>query len=65
MTKNALLRVADLQEAIGLSRSTVYRLVDSGELPAPFKIGGSTFWRAATVERFLADREAAALADAQ
>ena len=35
-----ILRVRDLCERLGVSRTTLWRRVESGALPAPFKIGG-------------------------
>ena len=35
-----IIRVRDLCERLGISRTTLWRRVESGALPAPFKIGG-------------------------
>ena len=47
---------------LGCARSTVYRLVENGELPPFFKIGKTNFVRAGTLGKFIEQREAAALA---
>lgn len=39
MTHDRLLRFPMLQEMLGLSRSSIERLVASGKLPAPIKLG--------------------------
>ena len=58
----ALLRPADVAAAVKVSRRTVYDLIDHADpdvrLPAPFKIGRGTFWRAAEIEAWI-DRQAA------
>ncbi|MHB0954229.1 MAG: helix-turn-helix transcriptional regulator [Allorhizobium sp.] len=46
----------------GMARSTVYRLVNNGELPPFFKIGKTNFVRAGTLEKFIEQRERTALA---
>ena len=57
-----LLRVADLIEHAKLTRRTIYDLIKHPDpdvrLPAPFKIGRGTFWRAAEIEAWI-DRQAA------
>ncbi len=43
----------------GLTRSSLYRLVESGDLPPPIKLTKqSSGWRLSTLEAFLAKREA-------
>ena len=34
-----LVRVKDVLEITGMSRSTIWRLVNSGDFPAPYKLG--------------------------
>lgn len=42
-----LLGVKDLKQVVGLSKSTVYKLLRAGKFPAPIKKQGlrKTFWR--------------------
>lgn len=40
-----LLRMADVMQICGASRSTIYRLVARGELPEPVKLGHGLRWR--------------------
>lgn len=35
------LRLPDVRVKVGLSRSQIYRLIQSGEFPAPLKIGSA------------------------
>lgn len=38
----------------GVSEKTIRRRVEAGLMPAPFKDGGVTYWRAADIRRALA-----------
>jgi predicted DNA-binding transcriptional regulator AlpA len=54
-TANAIMRRVEVERETGLSRSTIYQRVKDGTFPAPLKIGpGSTGWRVAEIEAFLA-----------
>ncbi len=57
-------RLLPLREVVALtslSRSSVYRMVKSGSLPPPLKAGKSRIaWRASSIARWLAERQAAA-----
>lgn len=57
-TTRQLLTVKQVAETLSCGVSTVWRLVRSGDLPQPIKIGGSTRWRRADIEALTA-REAA------
>jgi excisionase family DNA binding protein len=48
----ALLKVADVAERLGLSRTSIYRLIYAGDLK-PVKIGRSIRFRPADVNRFI------------
>lgn len=52
-----LLTVRQLQELLGVDRITIYRLLDSGELPG-FKVGGQWRFSRAEIEAWLARRRA-------
>ncbi len=44
-------------EITGLSRSTLYRLVKTGELPAPIKLSAQAIgWRESDLHQFIAKR---------
>lgn len=49
-----LLKVAEVADALRVSEMTVYRLIESGELPA-FRIGGFRIQRA-DLDAFIAER---------
>ena len=48
-----LLKVEEIASRLGVSRRTVYRLADVGQLPAPIRLGGMIRWRASEIERWL------------
>ncbi len=61
MQLDRLLTLKDLTRATSLSRTTIYRMVNEGTLPAPIKIGKSRIaWRASSIARWLAERQVAA-----
>lgn len=52
---NTLFRPADLQRRFGLSRTTIHRLVKSGRLKPPIRIGRrATAFIASDVQEFIA-----------
>ncbi|WP_124949378.1 helix-turn-helix transcriptional regulator [Sulfuriferula thiophila] len=48
-----LLKTNDVLNEFHLSKSTLFRLIKSGQFPAPIKIGGGCFWKADELEAFL------------
>lgn len=48
-----LMTVEEVAALLGKSPRTVWRLVSSGEVPAPLKLGGSTVWRRADVQAMI------------
>lgn len=50
-------KVVNFQEVLailGISKSTLYRLIDAGKFPAPFKLGERiNAWRVETIEAWL------------
>lgn len=55
-----LCRLKTVIELTGLGKTTVYRLMKTGEFPASVKIGAnSTAWRVAEVLAWVDEREAA------
>ena len=48
-----------VRQIFGISRTTTYRLEETGELPRAMRIGGARRWRMGTLREFLARREAA------
>ena len=55
------LRVRQVSERVGLSRSTIYQLVKAGNFPSPVKIGArAPAWLASEVDEWQQQRIAAA-----
>jgi prophage regulatory protein len=54
---DTLLRIEALRAWIGWSRTKIYDSVNSGEFPAPLKLGPRcTRWRAGDIKVFLAEK---------
>lgn len=52
-----LLRRPDVEARTGLSRSSIYRMMDEGEFPRPIRVGRrAVAWRASDLERWQAQR---------
>ena len=53
-TTDRLLPRRAVEERVGLSRSTIYRLMDEGRFPVPIKIGpGCVRWPAREIEAWI------------
>jgi len=50
------IKMPDVLERTGMSRSTLYRGVDENTFPQPVKVGRAAFWIEAEVESWLQDR---------
>lgn len=58
------LRRPDVEAATGLSRSTIYDMMDRGEFPRPIRIGRrAVAWPESAVLAWLADRPVATRSD--
>ncbi|QWC88282.1 helix-turn-helix transcriptional regulator [Cupriavidus metallidurans] len=56
-TSRLLLRLDDVLLRVGLSRSTVYRLVAAHQFPTPVRLGTrSVAWRAEEVQAWIESR---------
>ena len=52
-----ILRVADLEAELGLSRTTIWRLRRAGEIPDPIRLSANAVgWRAHVIDQWLEDR---------
>ncbi len=52
-----LLRRPEVEARTGLSRSSIYRMMDEGEFPRPIRIARrAVAWRASDLERWQAQR---------
>ncbi len=59
------LRMQEITDRLGLARSTVYKLIQVGEVPPPTKLTRRTSaWREADIEAFLSARESRSRATA-
>lgn len=54
-----MLRLPEVCRRVGLSRTSIYRLLEAKEFPAPVKLGCALTFVEAEVEGFLAERIAA------
>lgn len=52
-----LLRDTDAAALLSCSRSTFWRRVADGTIPRPIRLGGISRWRAADIERAVAEAE--------
>src|SRR5437868_6794127 len=57
-----LLSLKEVARALGVSSSTVYRLIEAGELRR-LKVGGRTLFEPAEIQRYIAAQRAAATRD--
>lgn len=56
-----ILRLPELRQKLGLSRTSIYELIKSAGFPRQIKLTTrASGWRLSAVERWLADRERAA-----
>ena len=59
-----LMRLTEVAETLGRSRSSIYRDIAEGRIPKPVKIGGSVMWPSseirAVMARLIETRDAAA-----
>ena len=52
-----ILRMREVIQRIGLSRSTIYKLMGNHEFPRPLKLGSQAIgWRDSDIEAWIADR---------
>lgn len=52
-----ILRCREVQQAIGLSRSTIYRMVERGDFPRPQKLGLRAIgWRESAISEWMEAR---------
>lgn len=54
-----IFRMKELCQTYGLSRSTIYRLIEAGRFPKPIKISAKAVgWISTELDEWLANREA-------
>jgi prophage regulatory protein len=55
---NRFLRIKEVIQKVGLSRSQVYRLIQAGTFPSPFKIGSKiSVWSESLVTEWMSGIE--------
>jgi prophage regulatory protein len=55
-----LLRIKDLENKLGVKKSTIYKMIQTGEFPKPVKISErARGWRESQAEAWIASRRAA------
>ena len=60
MQTSKVLRMSSLIQKVGLSRASIYRLMDQGGFPKSFKIGASAIgWDEADIDKWIAERKSA------
>ena len=53
----SLLRIPEVIQRTGLSRSTIYRMVDRGEFPRPVPLTSRTVaWSSSEIDRWIQER---------
>jgi len=56
-TTAELWTVKEVAAALKLGQRTIWRMVSTGALPKPIRLGRSVRWRRATIERWLEEQE--------
>jgi len=51
-----LIRFTEARETLGLSKSTMYRLIERNALPRPVKIGALTFFSQRELQSWIAEK---------
>lgn len=58
MLTNKILHRPEVEDTVGLSRSTIYALIAAGDFPKPLKLGKRAVgWRQSEVDAWLNSRE--------
>ncbi|WP_313242057.1 AlpA family transcriptional regulator [Stenotrophomonas sp.] len=56
LTPRRLLRRGEVQDRVGLSKSTLYLRISSGSFPRPVTLGSSVRWVESEVEAWISER---------
>ncbi len=57
LTRDAYLRLTDVRSVTGLGRSTIYRQINAGEFPRPYRLGGRAVgWKRSEIENWVENR---------
>lgn len=57
-TPNTMISLKDVAARLSLSTRAVYRLIASGTLPRPFKVGGAVRFLESDIEKFFENLQA-------
>lgn len=52
-TQRRILRLPDVRQLVGLSRSSIYARIQAGTFPSPIKMGHSSGWIEAEVQAWI------------
>lgn len=55
--RERLLRIAEVETAVGLKRSWIYREIKNQAFPEPVKIGHASAWRESAIEQWINERD--------
>jgi len=56
MEREQLLRLEDVETAIGIKKSKVYTLLKEGKFPQPVRLGSrSVRWKSSDIQKWIAD----------
>lgn len=54
MSQSRFIRMPDLRQKVGLSKSQIYKLIQQGEFPEPVKLGRKvSVWTDAEIEEWM------------
>ena len=60
-----LIRFAEARRTLGLSKSTMYRMLERGDLPCPVKIGALTYFSERELQEWIASKLAERMQEGQ
>ena len=52
-TTSLTLDATEVAQLLGISKRTIYRLLDAGQIPKPIKLGNATRWRRSDIVLFV------------
>ncbi|WP_370278582.1 helix-turn-helix transcriptional regulator [Pontibacterium sp.] len=60
--QSQILRRRDVEKAVGLSCSTIYRMMDAGTFPKPIRLTPSRVgWKESDIQKWIEDRSSESL----
>ncbi len=54
---NRLLKIGDVENAIGFKKSFIYKEIGNGTFPRPLKVGKSSRWKEADIQAWMENLE--------